>query len=145
MQESVQYATFRVANLYLGVQVAHVQEVMRHLEMTSVALAPPTVEGLINLRGDIITAINLRARLGLPPLEGDRQPVNVVLRLDDGLISMLVDEISDVLEVTEDTFEPPPETLDAAARELILGAHKLDGRLLLVLDTVAATSHQMPA
>jgi purine-binding chemotaxis protein CheW len=103
--------------------------------MTRVPLASPVVRGLINLRGQIVTAIDLRCRLELKPLPEGRLPMNVVVRTDDGPISLLVDEIGDVLEVNASTFERPPETLKGEARELIRGAYKLKDRLLLTLDT----------
>ena len=87
--------------------------------MTKVPLAPPVVRGLINLRGQIVTAIDLRRRLGLADRPTDSLPMNVVVRTDDGLVSLLVDEIGDVQEVPEEAFERPPETLDAAARAFI--------------------------
>ena len=111
-----------------------VQEVIRSLEMTTVPLAPKVVSGLINLRGQIVTAVNLRQRLELPPTTSETPAMNVVVRSVDGAVSLQVDEIGDVVEVEESTFEPAPETLRASVRTLILGIHKLNGRLLHVLD-----------
>jgi purine-binding chemotaxis protein CheW len=130
-----QFCTFHVDNLFLGIAVQQVQEVFRFQQMTRVPLAPNAVHGLINLRGQIVTAIDLRTRLGLPPRSTDRPPMNVVVRTDDGAITLLVDEIGDVQEVQGDTFERPPETLKGELRSLILGTYKLPDRLLLVLDT----------
>jgi len=130
-----QYSTFAVDGLHFGVAALRVQEFLRYQRMTQVPLAPGDVAGLINLRGQIVTAIDLRTRLGLPPRPDGRLPMNVVLRSDTGPVSLLVDEIGDVLDVADDTFEPPPATVGRPARDLILGAHKLPGRLLLVLDT----------
>jgi purine-binding chemotaxis protein CheW len=102
--------------------------------MTRVPLAPPVVRGLINLRGQIVTALDLRRRLELPDRPEGQLPVNVVIRTDDGAVSLLVDEIGDVVTVSEESFERPPDTLRGPARDLILGAHKLSDRLLLALD-----------
>lgn len=135
MSISNQYCTFHLDNLFFGVEVQKVQEVIRYQEMTRVPLASPVVRGLINLRGQIVTAIDLRCRLELKPLPEGRLPMNVVVRTDDGPISLLVDEIGDVLEVNAQSFERPPETLKGEARELIRGAYKLKDRLLLTLDT----------
>lgn len=132
--------TFFLDDLYFGVEVNKVQEVILYQEMTRVPLAPPVVRGLINLRGHIVTAIDMRRRLDLPPLAADKRPMNVVIRTCDGPVSLLVDEIGDVLEVDADTYERPPEILRGAARELIQGAYKLDGRLLLTLNSDRATS-----
>ena len=106
--------------------------------MTRVPLASSVVHGLINLRGQIVTAIDLRERLQMPPREGDRLPTNVVVRCDDGAVSLLVDEIGDVLEIAEDTFEQPPATVTGLTRELVRGVCKLADQLLLVLDTERA-------
>src|SRR4051794_10190615 len=90
---SAQFSTFSLAGLLLGVEVLQVQEVIRYQEMTRVPLAPAEVRGLINLRGQIVTAIDLRRRLGLPDRAEHEQPMNVVVRTSDGVISLLVDEI----------------------------------------------------
>ena len=131
---SGQFATFFVADLFFGVDVLRVQEVLRFQQMTCVPQAPDVIEGLINLRGQIVTAIDMRRRLQLPPRAGDQTPMNMVVRTDDGAVSLLVDEIGDVLEVDEAAYERPPEYLDPAAREFIRGIYKLKERLLLVLD-----------
>lgn len=133
-----QFCTFRLDGHLFGIEVTAVQEVMRYQEMTAVPLAPEDVRGLINLRGQIVTALDLRSRLGMAPLDGERLPMNVVVRAQDGPVSLLVDEIGDVLEVEESTFEDPPDTLEGPARALIRGAYKLDGVLLLELDTSCA-------
>lgn len=139
-----QLCTFFLDDLYFGVEVTQVQEVLRYQQMTSVPLASSNVHGLINLRGQIVTAIDLRSELGLPELGSSQLPMNVVIRSSGGAISFLVDQIGDVLEVDEETFELPPERLNGVARELIRGAYKLDGKLLLVLDAdraIAMSSH----
>jgi purine-binding chemotaxis protein CheW len=135
MSDSKQYSTFYLNGLFFGVEVLKVQEVIRYQEMTRVPLAPRMIEGLINLRGQIVTAIDLRRRLELPPRAEGRLPMNVVVRTDDGAVSLLVDEIGDVVEIQDDIYERPPETLNGVARELIQGVYKLKERLLLILDT----------
>lgn len=139
---TVQLCTFYVDTLFFGVDVLEVQEVIRRQEMTVVPLSPAEVSGLINLRGQIVTAIDLRARLGLPPRAQvggvDAEVLNVVVRTSDGAVSLLVDEIGDVLHVTDEALESPPPTLDPKAREVIDGVYKLDGQLLLVLNTTTA-------
>jgi len=138
MSEERQFCTFFLDRLFLGVEVQKVQEVIRYQGMTCVPLSSSVISGLINLRGQIVTAIDLRRRLALPERPADQLPMNVVVRTDDGAVSLLVDEIEDVLEVTEDTFERPPETINGTARDLIRGVYKLKDRLLLVLDTEKA-------
>jgi len=133
-QASGQFSTFFVSDLFFGVDVLRVQEVLRFQPMTRVPQAPEVIEGLINLRGQIVTAIDMRRRLRLAPRSGDQAPMNMVVRTEDGAVSLLVDEIGDVLDVEASTYERPPESLDPAARELIRGVYKLKDRLLLVLD-----------
>jgi purine-binding chemotaxis protein CheW len=134
-QRGAQFSTFFVADLFFGVDVLRVQEVLRFQPMTRVPQAPKVIEGLINLRGQIVTAIDMRRRLGLPARADGQTPMNMVVRTDEGAVSLLVDEIGDVLDVDESLYERPPENLDRAARELIDGVYKLKDRLLLVLDT----------
>jgi purine-binding chemotaxis protein CheW len=138
MEMERQFCTFLLGELFFGIEVLKVQEVIRSQLMTRVPLAPPAVRGLINLRGQIVTAIDLRERLGLPPLDPGREPMNVVVRTADGAVSLLVDEIGDVLETEAEHYEEPPATLPGDARELIRGVYQLPERLLLVLDTEKA-------
>jgi purine-binding chemotaxis protein CheW len=133
-QTSGQFSTFFVADLFFGVDVLRVQEVLRFQQMTRVPQAPEVIEGLINLRGQIVTAIDMRRRLHLPPRDDDQTPMNIVVRTEDGAVSLLVDEIGDVLDVDAAAYERPPENLDPAARDLIRGVYKLNDRLMLVLD-----------
>jgi len=135
MTNSKQFCSFFVNGLFFGVEVLKVQEVIRYQGMTRVPLAPTMIQGLINLRGQIVTAIDLRRRLELAPREADQLPMNVVVRSDDGAVSLLVDEIGDVVEIQDDIYERPPETLKGVARELVQGVYKLKERLLLILDT----------
>jgi purine-binding chemotaxis protein CheW len=139
MDHSSQFCTFYLDKLLFGVELKTVQEVIRSLEVTQVPLAPKVVSGLINLRGQIVTAVDLRRQLELDPRPADMPAMNVVVRSDDGAVSLLVDEIGDVVEVDSTTFERPPETLRGTVREVITGVHKLDDRLLLVLDTEKAS------
>jgi purine-binding chemotaxis protein CheW len=140
MSATHQFCTFFLRDFMFGVEVQMIQEVIRFQPMTPVPLAPDAVHGLINLRGQIVTAIDLRARLGLPPRGGDVLPTNVIVRTADGAVSLLVDEIGDVVDVDSDLYERPPETLDRAACELVTGVYKLEGRLLLILDVATTTT-----
>lgn len=135
MADTHQYCTFYAAGYYFGLEVMHVQEIIRYQEMTRVPLASPVVRGLINLRGQIVTALDLRRRLDLPDRPPDQLPINVVVQTDEGAVSLLVDEIGDVLEVPESDFERPPDTLAGPASDLILGVYKLQDQLLLILNT----------
>lgn len=133
--ETRQFCTFFLNNLFFGVEVLSVQEVIRFQEMTGVPLTNDVIRGLINLRGQIVTAIDMRQLLEMPARSDEELPMNVVVQTDEGPVSLLVDEIGDVIEVSEDDFEEPPETVTGTARQLIRGVYKLEDRLLLVLDT----------
>lgn len=132
---TLNYATFFVGGQYFGIDVLKVQEVLRWQQMTRVPLAPAIVRGLINLRGQIVTAIDVREKLGLQPSTNRNESMNVVIRSSEGAISLLVDEISDVVSVNEADFEPSPQNVDVNIRKLLEGLYKLDKQLLLILDT----------
>lgn len=138
MERPAQLCTFTVADALLGLEVGHVQEVIRFHEMARVPLASETIEGLINLRGQIVTAIDMRRRLFFEPRGTGDLPMNVVLTPKHGSVSLLVDDIGDVLDLDRTQMEAPPSTLDPAYHELIRGVYKLEGRLLLMLDPIRA-------
>jgi purine-binding chemotaxis protein CheW len=129
-----QLITFRVGKHLFGIDIDEVQEVLTAREISPVPLAPPEVEGLLNLRGRIVTAVELRRRLGLPERSARRVPMVIVLRPERGSVSLLADAVGDVVIVAGEDFEGPPETLRGQARELIRGAYKLPHELLLVLE-----------
>jgi purine-binding chemotaxis protein CheW len=132
---TTRFCTFYVGDLFFGLEVLKVQEVLRYLDITRVPLAPPVIEGLINLRGQIVTAIDMRRRLGLPARDPGVAPMNLVMRIDDTAVSLLVDQIGDVLEVSCELFEQVPVNVERDYREVIQGVYKLEGRLLLSLDS----------
>lgn len=134
MATTVQYATFYLGREYLGVDVLRVQEVLRKQVMTPIPQAPDDIAGLINLRGQIVTAIDLRRRLGMPCLEEGLESMNVIVRGDEGPVSLLVDDIGDVVEVPVDSLEARPETMAGSAAAFLRGIHKLPQSLLAVLD-----------
>lgn len=128
-----QYCTFYLDEYYFGIEVEQVQEIIRFQEITPVALAPDVVKGLINLRGQIVTAVDLRSLLELPVRVDGSVPMNIVVRTPLGAFSLLVDRIGDVLELSDGSFEAPPDNLSGMAKELIQRAYKLDGSLLLTM------------
>lgn len=134
MSSSQQFCTFFLDGHVFGTPVPKVQELIQYQEMTRVPLAPAVISGMINLRGQIVSAIDLRCRLGLPARPQGQLPMNVVVRTDEGAVSLLVDEIGDVIEVQEEALESPPETLQGFAREVVRGVYKLSDRLLLAVD-----------
>ncbi len=137
-----QYATFIVGAQYLGVEVLGVQEVLRDQRLTKVPLAPDSVAGLINLRGQIVPAIEMRRLMQLEPRDPDATTFSVVVRTEHGAVSLQVDGIGDVIELGADSFEPPPQNLNPELRTFLRGVHKITeknnagtrDRLLLVLD-----------
>lgn len=134
--DDVEYCAFDLNNLLFGVPIEDVQEVLRYQAITYVPRAPKSVSGLINLRGRITTAVDLRVRLSLPARAEGVHPMNVVVRSRDGeVVSLLVDRIDDIIRVNEEKFESAPDTLSQRVRQLVRGAYKLESRLLLTLDT----------
>ena len=138
METRRQFCTFYLDKYLFGIELLKVQEVVQQLEFTEVPLAPHVVRGLLNLRGQIVMGIDLRRQLELPQRFDGQPTMNVVIRSDEDAISLVVDEIGDVVEVGEESFEPPPETLRGRVRSVILGVHKLEKRLMHVLDTERA-------
>jgi len=132
---SHRFCTFWVGSLFLGVEVERIQEVLRVGRLTPVPLAPPEVCGLINLRGRIVTAIDLRREFNIDVgVERHEGLMHLILSDGAGAVSFVVDRVGDVVEVTAENFEDPPETLKGESRRLIRGAYKLTRRLMLVLD-----------
>jgi purine-binding chemotaxis protein CheW len=137
MNQLRQYCSLTVGDLVLGIGVGEIQEVIKGSSITPVPLAHPAIRGLINLRGQIVTAIDLRRRLGLEPMDADREATVMVLGSADEAMALVVDSVGDVVEVDSSSFETPPETLRGEARRMIEGAYKLERSLLLILDLVA--------
>ena len=133
-----QFCTFFLGDQLFGIAVEQVQEVIQHQDITRVPLVPDVIRGLINLRGQIVMAVDLSRRLRIVERPQGASLVNVVVRTTEGPVSLLVDSIGDVVEVDEKTAEMPPHTLDADIRILIAGVHKLDQGLMHVLDTERA-------
>lgn len=142
----LEFVTFRLAEQWLGIPVLIVQEVLVAQRIANVPLAPVAVSGFLNLRGQIVTAVNLRTRLALEPRADAADVMNVVIRHEGELFSFLVDEVGDVLSVAADELEAPPSTLDPRWRQMCSGIIRRDRGLLVVvdadellrLDTVAA-------
>ena len=132
--EPLELCTFLVDDLHLGVDADLVQEVVRHQAITPVPLAPPEIAGLLNLRGQVVTAIDLRGRLGLPPRPDGQRPLHLIVRGARDPASLLVDQISDVLTCSPDELEPPPTMIDETVRGFLGGVCTRPERLLLLLD-----------
>jgi purine-binding chemotaxis protein CheW len=139
MADQSQYCTFWVDGLFFGVAVSEVQEVLRYQHLTAVPSGPEAVHGLINLRGQIVTALDLRCRLGLAPRPDDALPMNVIVRSRGEVVSLLVDDIGDV--ITVDTgpggnlaLEPTPQNVPSIVQDVVVGVLPLPDSILLVLD-----------
>lgn len=131
---STQYCTFELGPLLLGVEAHRVQEVLRFQQVTPVPLAPDFIQGLMNLRGQIVLVIDLCKKLG--SIDGARnpRPINVLTQTREGIVSLLADRIGDVVEADPLDFDGVPDTLHGPAREIFTGALRLPDRLLLLLD-----------
>jgi len=128
------FVTVTIADQLFGIPVLQVQDVLGAQRMTRIPLAPPEVAGSLNLRGRIVTAIDIRTRLRLPPRpEGERE-MSVVAEHDGELYSLLVDSVGDVLSLETAAAERNPATLDAVWRDVSAGIYRLDGKLLIILD-----------
>ena len=134
MNHRESYCTFEIDDFLFGIEVQKVQEVIRCYETTRVPLAPPIVSGIMNLRGQIVTTLNLGHTLGLSQDDPSNRKMIVVVRSTEGPVSLMVDQIGDVVETAPAQRETIPGNLRSDQRELMKGAYKLDGRLLLVLN-----------
>jgi len=134
MNFSKTYSTFYIDDFYFGILTTDVTELTKENEITSVPLAPSEVFGLINLRGRIVTAINMRQRLGMTNTPYSPKNITVFLEHKGELFGLLVDGVSDILELDESSFEAPPSNLPHSAKEMILGVYKLSDKLLFILD-----------
>lgn len=139
MDDQSQYCTFWVDGLFFGVAVSSVQEVLRYQPLTVVPSAPEAIQGLINLRGQIVTAVDLRCRLGLPPRPEDALPMNVIVRSRGEVVSLLVDDIGDVITVDTSPrggfeLEPAPANVPSVVQDVVSGVLALPEAVLLVLD-----------
>jgi purine-binding chemotaxis protein CheW len=135
MPTAHQFCTFYLDHLLFGVESQKIQEVVTYRELRPVPLASPVVSGLMNLRGQVVVALELRRQLELPERPADMTPICLVVRAAGGTVCLLADEVGNVVEVEDESFEPSPETLSPRLRSLILGVHKLDHQLMRVLDT----------
>jgi len=132
-------ATFWVGPAHLAIDAHYVQEVLVNQPMVRVPKTEPSIRGLINLRGQVVTAIDLAHRLGISQPEDRNPPFCVVVRTEDGPVSLLVDSVGGVLSTEDLRCDPPPDTLDEEMQYLVTGVHQLQGDLLLVLDVTRAT------
>jgi purine-binding chemotaxis protein CheW len=135
MTRARQFCTFYLDDLLFGMESQNIQEVVTYRELRPVPLAPPVVSGLMNLRGQVVVALELRRQLELRERPAGLTPVCLVVRAAGGTVCLLADEVGNVVEVEDESFEASPETLSPRLRSLIVGVHKLEQQLMHVLDT----------
>ncbi|RMD63480.1 MAG: chemotaxis protein CheW [Alphaproteobacteria bacterium] len=133
-EETQDFVTFTIAKQLFGIPVLKVQDVLASYQITRIPLAPPEIMGSLNLRGRVVTAIDMRARLGLPPREDGAETMSIVVEHDGELYSLVVDAVGEVLALPFSAFDRNPPTLDPAFRAFSDGIYRLDDQLLVVLD-----------
>lgn len=133
-ESSAEFLSLCVGGQWFGIPVLKVQDVLAKQRIAPIPLSPPEVAGSINLRGRIVTVIDMRVKLGLGPAPEGTEAMSVVVEYRDEAYSVMVDEVGDVLELKESDFEPTPVTLNSPWRELCDGLYRLEDYLLLVLD-----------
>ena len=132
--EARDFVTMTIHNQLFGIPVLAVRDVLGPQKITRIPLASPEVAGALNLRGRIVTAINLRKRLGLPSAEQGAKSMSVVVDFHGELYSLIIDSVGEVLSLPANSFERNPATLDPAWREISTGVYRLKDQLLIVLD-----------
>jgi purine-binding chemotaxis protein CheW len=129
-----EFLTILIAGQRFGIPILQVQDVLGKQRVTKIPLAPPEVAGSLNLRGRIVTAIDVRCRLDVEPREEGAKEMSVVVEHDGELYSLIIDTVGDVLNLHDSEFEPTPPTLGPAWRDIASGIYRLEGELLIILD-----------
>jgi purine-binding chemotaxis protein CheW len=134
MSDTLQVVSFKLASEEYGVDIAQVQEINRMVSITHVPRAPQFMEGVINLRGQLIPIIDLRTRFGMPPAEHTKSTRIVVTEIGTKRVGMVVDSVSEVLRLPVDQIEDAPEMITGVDTEYIRGVGKIEDRLIILLD-----------
>ncbi len=134
MSETIQVVSFKLGSEEYGVDIAQVQEINRMVAVTHVPRAPQFMEGVINLRGQLIPIIDLRARFGMQRAEHSKNTRIVVTEIGTKRVGMVVDSVSEVLRLAVDQIEPAPEMITGVDTEYIRGVGKIEDRLIILLD-----------
>ena len=134
MAEERQLVGFHIAKEEYGIDILQVQEIIREQEITHIPGAPPYMEGIINIRGEIIPVISIRKRFNLPELDKSEASRIIVVNIDDKTLGVSVDEVSEVLRLADEEVNPPPEMIAGQGKNYIEGIGKLDERLLIILN-----------
>jgi purine-binding chemotaxis protein CheW len=132
--ETQDFVTFVIADQLFGISVLQVQDVLSAHRITPVPMAPPEIAGSLNLRGRVVTVMDVRRRLGLSQRESEDEPMSIVVEHGQDLYSLMVDSVGEVLALATSEFEGNPPTLDPQLREYSAGIYRLDDKLLVMLD-----------
>jgi purine-binding chemotaxis protein CheW len=130
----IEYVTVMIGDQLFGLPISRVQDVFMPDRLTRVPLSAPEIAGVLNLRGRIVTAIDMRRRLGLPPRADGRPPMAVGIELKGESYGLLIDTVGEVLKLADETREPNPVNLDQHLSRVSGGVHRLDGQLMVILD-----------
>lgn len=130
----IELATFRVADMLTAIDIDRVREINRHLDMTPVPGSPDCVRGVVNLRGDVVTILDLRAMLQLPRADITTQSRNVVVQSNDEYIGLLVDCVTDVVAIHGDSIVPAPANVRGMDGRFFRGVCELDNNLMVIID-----------
>lgn len=141
--ELTQFLSIHVGNQMFGIPILQVQDVLRQQAVTHVPLAPPEVAGALNLRGRIVTAINVRCRLGLDDLPQGTKTMSVVVEHEHELYSLIIDKVGDVLSLQSRGFEPVPATMQGTWRDIATGIFRLENQLMVVVDVSRLLQHSV--
>lgn len=141
--QTTEFLTVVIGNQLFGIPVLQVQDVLRQQIVTHVPLAPPEVAGALNLRGRIVTAINVRRRLGLDDLPQGTKTMAVVVEHDHELYSLIIDRVGDVLSLQTQGFEPVPPTMQGTWRDIATGIFRLENQLMVVVDVSRLLQHSI--
>jgi purine-binding chemotaxis protein CheW len=133
-ESAIDFVTMKVADQLFGIPVLLVRDVLGIQSLTRIPLASPEIAGVLNLRGRVITAIDLRCRLGMEPLEGDEHPMSIVVENAGELYSLVVDSVGEVIPLSKDTYKDTPATVNPRWRSFCKGVYGLRGELLIALD-----------
>lgn len=134
IEPSADYLTIFLADQIFGIPVLQIQDVLGNMLVTRVPLAPAEVSGALNLRGRIVTAINVRRRLGLPEYKGEKEALSVVVEHNNELYSLIIDKVGDVITIYDRDLEANPPTLDVVWRDISDGIYRMDNNLMIILD-----------
>lgn len=129
----VRLVTFRVGHMLLGLSIDHLQEINRHLTVTAVPHSPQAVRGVINLRGQLVTVIDLRAVCGLPVTETNRLARNLIVRSQDELIGLLVDQVVDTISIDPRNIEPAPANMDGIDKRFYEGVYAMENEVMVIV------------